>query len=211
MPIPILLALAVPLSILQTTYILVRHHDGVRWGLLLRRILPLMGAGMVLGYFVFADMAPAFLRRGFGGLILVLSIRELWAKFGSKKPEAVPAKGMHPAASISAMFGAGIVHGVFATGGPLLVYALGKEGLDKHAFRSTLAGVWWVLNVALVVGFVLDGRYDATVAWQSLVLLPALPLGIVLGEWLHHRVDEDRFRTGIFFLLIAAAISLLLR
>ncbi len=116
LPIPILLALAVPLSILQTTYILVRHHDGVRWGLLLRRILPLMGAGMVLGYFVFADMAPAFLRRGFGGLILVLSIRELWAKFGSKKPEAVPAKGMHPAASISAMFGAGIVHGVFATG-----------------------------------------------------------------------------------------------
>jgi hypothetical protein len=45
--------------------------------------------------------------------------------------------------------GAGLVHGMYTTGGPLLVYALGREGLSKHVFRSTVTAVWLVFNVGL--------------------------------------------------------------
>lgn len=213
LPIRDVLTLAVPLSCLQTTYILVRHRDGVRWGLLLKRVMPIMGMGVVLGFTVFAGLESTILKRAFGGLILLLSLKELWQRrprARADQDESGQGK-LHPLASGSAIFGAGIVHGVFATGGPLLVYALGREGLGKHAFRSTLAAVWWILNIALVVAFTLESRYDVEVAKTAAWLLPGLPLGIVVGEWLHHRVDEAKFQTGIFVLLLAAAVSLLVR
>ena len=43
--------LVVPISFLQTGYIVIRHYDGVHWGLLLRRVLPLMAAGMGFAFF----------------------------------------------------------------------------------------------------------------------------------------------------------------
>ena len=44
-----------------------------------------------------------------------------------------------------------------------------------------------------------------------LLLVPTVPLGILLGEWVHHRIDERRFRMAVLALLIAAAISLIVR
>ena len=46
---------------------------------------------------------------------------------------------------------------------------------------------------------------------KLLVLAPAIPLGIVVGEWLHHRVDERRFKGALWVLLIAAAVSLIVK
>ena len=40
LPIRSLVTLAVPISILQTGYVSVRHRDGIRWPLLLQRVLP---------------------------------------------------------------------------------------------------------------------------------------------------------------------------
>ena len=98
-----------------------------------------------------------------------------------------------------------------ATGGPLLVYALGKESLDKHAFRSTLATSWLVLNIALTTTFALDGRYDGATLGRMALLVPLAPFGIAIGELVHRRVDERHFKITVFSLLIAAALSLTVR
>jgi uncharacterized membrane protein YfcA len=44
-----------------------------------------------------------------------------------------------------------------------------------------------------------------------LLLIPTVPLGILVGEWVHHRVDERSFKMVVLVLLIAAAISLIVR
>jgi uncharacterized protein len=195
LPIHEVVTLAVPISLVQTGYIAVRHAGGIRWRLFWGRIIPLMGAG-------------AWLRIAFALLVLVLSGRELWLLFGAR---AAARRPIPPAAATGAMLGAGLVHGIYATGGPMLVYALGRTNLDKHEFRSTLSAIWLTLNAALAVGFLVEGRYDAAVAADLLVLLPAVPLGVLVGELVHRRVDEHRFRTAVFALLFAAAISLLVR
>lgn len=209
-----LLTLAVPISLLQAGYIVVRHGGAIERPLLLRRVLPLMGAGLGLGFLAFHTnlIGGPWLVRGFGLLVLGLAARELWRlrrPAGEEQP--APKAPPSPVAAFGAMLGAGVIHGIYATGGPLLVYALGREELDKHQFRSTLAAVWLTLNAALLIGFLSEGRYGAGTGQQLLVLLPAVPLGIVLGEWLHARVDERRFKLTVFSLLIAAALSLLLR
>ena len=200
-----LITLAVPVSLVQTLYIAVRHRDGIEWRLLRRRVLPLMTVGLAIGYAVFAQVAGSGLKTAFALMVLVLAARELWLL----RAATGAARKVPVAASVAAIFGAGVIHGVYATGGPLLVYALGREGLDKHRFRSTLTAVWVVLTVFLVVGFSWEGRYTSSTALDLLVLLPAVPLGILVGEWLHHRVEERPFKAIVFVLLIAAAVSLL--
>lgn len=202
-----LMTLAVPTSILQTAYIAIRHRGTIDRRLLLRRILPLMSLGLAVGYYAFRDAQGSWLRIAFAVMVLVLAARELFVLYRSE----AEARPNPPAASFAAIFGAGVIHGIYATGGPLLVYAVGREGLDKHAFRSTLSAVWLVLSIVLVAFFLVEGRYDASTSRDLLVLLPAVPLGIALGEWLHRRVDERRFKITVYVLLILAAVSLLAR
>lgn len=204
-----LVTLAVPVSILQTSYIVARHHDKIDRDLLLKRVLPLMALGTVIGLFAFASVAGPWLRIAFGAMILVLASRELWMmRAAAADVERPPPSKI---ASVTAIFGAGLIHGVFATGGPLLVYAIGREGLDKHRFRATLSAVWLALSLVLVSFFAIEGRYSAEVGFNLLVLVPAVPFGIGLGEILHARVNERRFKGVVWVLLIAAAVSLLLR
>jgi uncharacterized membrane protein YfcA len=212
LPIRDLVTLAVPISLLQTGYIVLRHRDGIRWKLLLGRVLPLMGLGLAVGFYAARDLGGSWLKIAFGVMVLLLASRELFLLWRARREEAASlARPIPPAASIAAMLGAGVIHGIYATGGPLLVYAIGREGLPKHEFRSTLSGVWLALNAVLAAGFLLEGRYSADTGVDLLVLLPAVPLGIVLGEVLHHRVAERPFKIAVFLLLIAAAISLLAR
>jgi uncharacterized membrane protein YfcA len=128
-----------------------------------------------------------------------------------RSANAAPEKPISRPASVAALLGAGVIHGIYASGGPMLVYAIGREGLTKTAFRSTLSMVWIVLNVFLVARFLLAGDYDREAALDILLLVPTVPLGILLGEWVHHRIDERRFRMAVLALLVAAAISLIVR
>lgn len=206
--IPEIIPLVVPLSLLQTTYIVTRHRRDVRWRLLLRRILPVMGAGLALGMFVFRGFAGDWLRYVFGAMVLALAARELWRLL---RADQTGPHSISLPASIAAIFGAGVTHGIYAAGGPLLVYATGREGLDKAQFRATLTAVWLVLNSVLVAGFVVDGTYTAERLTHVGLLAVAVPVGVLAGEWAHHRVPERRFKITVFALLIAAAISLLLK
>lgn len=200
--------LVVPISFLQTGYIVVRHHRGIAWALLRRRVLPLMGAGMAIAFLVVAYVEGPWLGLAFGCLVLALATRDLRRLLSSR---VVLDKPISRPASTAALLGAGVVHGIYASGGPMLVYAIGREGLTKTAFRSTLSVVWILLNTILVARFVLGGVYGPQELRDVSFLVPAVPIGIVVGEWLHHRVDERRFRVAVLALLVAAALSLIVR
>jgi len=200
--------LVVPISFLQTGYIVLRHRDGIDWSLLLRRVLPLMALGMGLAFYLLTQVGGPWLGLAFGVIVFALSSRDLHRLcFGSADLD----RPIPRLASIAALFGAGVIHGIYASGGPMLVYALGREGLSKKGFRSTLSMVWILLNAILISRFVVAGAYDSRALLEVLMLAPAVPLGIVLGEWVHYKVDERRFKMAVLALLIAAAISLLLR
>lgn len=200
--------LMVPLSFFQTGYIVIRHRDGIDWDLLLKRVLPLMAVGMAMAFLLLTRIGGPWLGLAFGVMVLALSARDLRQL---RSGDASVDKPISKPASAAALLGAGVIHGIYAAGGPMLVYAIGREGLSKKAFRSTLSMVWIVLNLVLITRFVLAGDYDREVALDVLLLVPAVPLGILLGEWVHHKVDERSFKMAVLVLLVAAAISLVVR
>ena len=204
-----LVRLIVPISFLQTGYIAFVHRDGIHWPLLLRRVLPLMMLGMVVAFVFMGGVDSVLLVVVFGLWVLFLSSRELVQ--ATRSDGAEQNRPIGKLGSFVSLVLAGLIHGVYATGGPMLVYAIGREGLSKHVFRSTLCVVWISLNVILVSRFAMAGDYDLDVLKNMLMFVPTVPLGIVVGEWIHRRVDEKLFQIAVYVLLIAAAISLLIR
>lgn len=196
--------LLIPVSLMQTTLIVARHRDKVDVDLLTRRILPLMFLGMAGGVWLSSRVEDAWVRVGFGALVFALAVRELW-RLWVDRPAPAPA----PAVSIIAMLVAGAVHGLTATGGPLLVWALGRTDLDKSTLRTTLTAVWLVLGLALVAVFASQGRMTAASLGRSATLLVPTLFGVAVGEWLHHRVDDAFFRRAVWVFLTVAALPLI--
>lgn len=200
-PVDTLLTWFVPQVVLLSAYLLVRHHDHIDWALFLKRILPGMGIGMLAGQGLFYSLDVAALKYLLGGVVVFLAGRELL-----RKPGAVRNIPLLPWT-----LAAGVVHGIFATGGPLLVYALNGQNIDKSVFRSTLTLVWGSLAAGLVVSYIASGLLTTEALPQIGMLAAILPLSIIAGEWAHRYVNEDLFKRVINVLLVFCGLVLLLK
>ena len=203
LPIEQLLPVLVPLNIGMTGYLVWRHRAQIDRPLLLGTILPCMLLGTLLGYGLLPHLDAALLKRGFGGLILWFAGRELWRL---RHAAALPVRPQWLTRLLT--LGAGLSHGLFASGGPLLVYGLAGTTLDKARFRATLVSVWFTLNSLLTAAFLLDGRLQPALP-QVLAYAPLLLVGLWLGEHLHRRFDERHFRIAIYALLLVTGTLLL--
>lgn len=206
-PLHVLLPAFVPLNLVLSLYLVGRYRRHVRWRLLLLRIVPLMGLGMPLGIFLFHSAGHRWLNVGFGAFVVVLSAIELLRlrrAEGSTHP-------LHTASRVALLVSGGVIHGAYATGGPMAVYVAGREIEDKGEFRSTLSALWFVLNAVLVVGYVVSGEIDRETARLSAYLLLPLAAGLAAGEWCHARVRVSLFRILVFALLLAAGAVLVAR
>ena len=205
-PLGELLPVFVPLGLFVSSWLALRGRAHVAKRLLLGRILPWMGLGLALGLVLFERASGEVLRRAFGAFVVALAALELWRL----ARESTAPRELPPPAATAALLGAGVMHGMFSTGGPLLVWALGRSIPDKRAFRATLSCVWLVLGSALTTAYTLGGRVDLGTLQATGALLPILAVSIAAGEWAHHRLDERRFRVLVYGLLFASGASSLL-
>lgn len=208
MPLDSILPVFVPLNIVLSSYLVLRHRAHVSWRFMGTRVVPFMGLGLPLGFFLFAWFSGNGLKAGLGVFIVVLSAIELRRL---ARPSLVPQAALHPMTERLALVGGGIAHGAFASGGPLAVWVSGRVLEDKAAFRASLSLLWLLLNIALVTGYVMNGQIDVSTLRQSVLLLPSLAVGLVIGEWAHPRIPVQAFRVGIFALLLIVGVLLVLK
>lgn len=205
LPISELMPILVPLNVCMTSYLVWRHRQQIHWPTLLRLILPLMLAGTLIGYGLRPWLGDQLLQLLFGALVLWFASRELWRMARNHIATA------HPAwLSRSLTLGAGLTHGLFASGGPLLVYALAGTTLDKGKMRATLLSVWLSLNASLTLLFLFDGSLLPSLH-KIIWYLPILVLGVWAGEFLHHHLNEQRFRQFVYALLVMTGCLLMLK
>lgn len=204
-PVAEILPVLVPVNLLQSLYIVLRHGQKMDRALLLRRILPCMGAGLPLGLALLRHLNEKGLLLGLAAFLVAISAFELL------RPRAAEIRPLPRARGMLLLLGAGILHGLYATGGPLLVYFASRQIADKSRFRSTLSTVWLVLNLVLIGSYGLDGRLGTSSLGQSALLLPPMLLGLALGEWAHARVETGAFRVLVYALLLGSGTLMLLR
>jgi hypothetical protein len=206
LPLAVLLPVYVPVNLVLSAWLVARHRRHVDRALLFRGMLPLVGAGMVAGLLLYRLQPGKNLLIGFGAFVALLASVELW-RIARRTPVSPPGRWHTRLALIAG----GVVHGVYGSGGPLIVYATARSVTDKSVFRVTLSALWLVLGVVLIVHFAVLGLLNASTLWTSASLLPPLVLALLIGERLHHRVPEAPFRVLVYALLLVAATSLLWR
>ncbi len=202
-----MLPILLPITLLSNLYIIFRYHRYVNRDILLKKILPMMLIGLVVGIAVFNFVQEDSLKKAFGALVVFLSARELY--FLRQKNSYITT--ISTSKSVFYMVSAGIIHGIFASGGPLLVYVLNKMNLPKSVFRSTLSVVWLILNVFLTTYYLLTNKMNLGTVKISLMFIPFMLLGIFIGDYLHRRVSDRPFRIFVFVFLLLSGLSILVR
>ncbi len=164
--------------------------------------------GLPLGFWLAGYAPEAMLRLVLGGFILAVAavnIARMW------KPDTDVEMPQGPVMRFLlrlALVTGGIIHGMFTTGGPLLVIYATKALRTKGLFRVTLALVWLTLNIIMVTGWLLHGRIAPHVWPLAGITIPFIILAVFVGDHFHHRIPEALFRKVVYLLLLVAGASL---
>ena len=95
--------------------------------------------------------------------------------------------------------------GIHAGGPPAQIYLLPQQ-MEKTLLMGTFAVLFAAINVVKLIPYTLLGQLDHTNLVTSLVLLPLAPIGVRLGYFMLHRVNEMLiYRICYIFLAIAGA------
>jgi uncharacterized membrane protein YfcA len=201
-PLPVLLPIVVPVSVALSLWILARDYRHVDVGLLVRAVLPFMIVGLVPGLWLGTELSADVLKLVLGVVVLLAAARgtALVLRESAPPEPRAPSKVW--------LCGAGLVHGMVATGGPALVYAIAGSRLSKSAFRATLAVVWILLNVTLSVRWIISGVLDWQEAQSIALVLPALLLSAVVGQRFHDRFEPRTFQLLVYGLLMLSGAVL---
>ena len=152
--------------------------------------------GMPVGAFLLTKANDAVLTALVGVVVLVLTVA-LWRRF------ALPT-------GRRSEYAAGAVAGALATSvgtsGPPVVIAFQAAGLEPEPFRATLAAAFLVQGVIALAAFWAVGLVDAEVGRGVLVGIPAMAVGIAIGERLFRRIDHGGFRTVVLMLLALSGL-----
>ncbi len=187
-------------------------RGGADWGLA-RPLMAAMVAGTAAGTWVFAALPGAWLTVAMGLLIATLlgaerlGLAERLAR-AAQQPTALARRALGPALAALAA-AAGTVGG---GGGMYLLVAYLRRACREPARLRATNLVLSALFMASRVGFAaLAGFVTARLLAETLVLLPAVFLGITAGRRLFRRASAARFHGALRALLAVAAVALLAR
>ena len=229
------------LGLLSGIYVFAGHRKHVCWGELKKIVAVMaagiVGGIFLKGFFAGRERALYALLGLFVVCLSLQGLHKLWrdwlgtqedaaagaeaaaeakAAAGAKTAEAKAAaegKAAGPdKAGLYLLLGlAGIVHGIFVSGGPLLIGYLTKRIQDKVSFRATISTVWVVLNTIILLDDIRSGLWNPELVKIQVASIPFLLAGMAVGSRLYAKMSQRLFRLITYVLLFVSGISLLIK
>lgn len=208
------------LGLLSGIYVFVGSRKDIDWKEL-KKIVIVMAVGivggiMIRGFFVGKDQA---LYKILGVFVIFLALQgavTMWkTREGAVKPvaeeKAGAETGKKTGSGMPLLILAGIIHGLFVSGGPLLIGYLTKRISDKARFRATIATVWVFLNGMILVDDIRAGLWNMELLKTQLIAVPILFAAMYLGGKLCRWMSQRVFMIITYVLLFISGISLLIK
>lgn len=201
------------LGLLSGIYVFAGNHKKICWKEL-RKIVAVMAAGIIAGILIkgMFDGKERALYRLLGLFIIFLSIqggcylqRE---KVGKITQEAARKASPLPYLILAL---SGVVHGIFVSGGPLLISYLTRKIQDKVVFRATISTVWIFLNGLILADDIRTGLWTGELFRIQLFSIPFLLAGMFIGGKLYTRMSQRLFMIITYLLLFISGVSLLVK
>lgn len=171
----------------------------------LKGVLTIVGfmlAGMAIGVKLYSLVSPQIIGPVYGGIIVAAALKNLLVK-PSEKP-------MSHWLSAVILIGAGIIHGMFASGGALLVVYLAATYHNKYTFRANVAAVWSCLNLVLMFKDFEKGMFNAQAFHLMLIAIIPLLLAVYIGNKIHSRINQRMFNYSTYGLLLLSGAMILI-
>ena len=167
-----------------------------------------MLVGMAAGLFLkrFFTGSPSLLYKTLGVIVIVFAVMNA-VKFYGKRTE----KPLSNCVAVPLLIAAGVVHGMFVCGGPLLVTYAGGKLRDKDAFRGTLSAAWIILNGILFATDAASGSFTGGTTKLALVSLPVLAAALIVGSIICKKLSRGVFLQITYILMFISGVSLLVK
>ena len=104
---------------------------------------------------------------------------------------------------------AGIMQGMFTSGGPFVALYASSEIKEKKIFRATVSSVWTILNIYLCWNMYRQGMYTENACQLTLWSLLPVAAGIVMGSLINRKIKQTTFLKLVYVLLILSGGTLL--
>jgi len=164
------------------------------------RVIPIMAAGMFVGIWLDTKLSFELLVLIYGVLVLAVGLKNLiW-----RKQHELPTWAIWALIPF-----AGIIQGMYVSGGALLVIFALQRWKDKDEFRGSMGFIWTVLNFTYAVQAILAGNLTAATAHVLLFAVPLALLATWVGNRIARKVSVDAFKTLTYVLLVIIGLRLL--
>lgn len=165
------------------------------------KMFVLMAVGMVAGIKIFEIFPMNALLIFYGIMIILIALKKLFIRKEIKLPAAV---------MLLVIFAAEIIHGMFVSGGALLVIYAASALKDKEEFRATIALIWVTIGCYMTGVQVQAGNFNAHVIFLMLVGIIPVFVGTWIGTKLVKKIKQEVFMKITYVLLLLSGVMAIL-
>lgn len=170
----------------------------------LKRLVPMMVIGSLIGAGILLTMHPDILLLALGLFIVGYS---LYSLSGLKPERYFSPHAAIPFGSIGGVFGA-----LFGSGGFIYAIYLSGRLKDKDAMRITQTTLIGISTMTRVTFFALAGVYlDTRLLWLALFLAPSMLIGITIGRRLTLKMSREQCLKLINIVVMISGAMLVIR
>ena len=174
----------------------IRHVNWRELAKIVLTMLPFVLVGIWLDTVLPLDV----LLKIYGAVIMVVGAKNLL----SKRQRFLPEWALWVIIAL-----AGLIQGMFVSGGALLVIYTVQKIKDKQQFRATLSMVWAVLNLIYAAIAFNQGYFSPDVVQVVLMCIPLAVLATFVGNRLQRRISQEKFLKITYVLLLCIGLILL--
>jgi uncharacterized membrane protein YfcA len=170
----------------------------------LKRLLPFMAIGLVVGVTLLVGVPDEYLRAALGLFAMVIGVYSI---VNPALVRAISAWWCVPAGIVG-----GAVATVFGAGGPIYITYLSGRLRDREEIRATLSTLIAISAFTRAVMYAVAGLLLKTAILAGMaVLAPFAWIGLQIGQRIHVGLTQEQMRRALGALLVLTGASLLMR
>ena len=169
-----------------------------------QRLIPLLIssiAGIPIGILGLKNLPENWLKLILAAIILSYALYSLINPVQPIQP--------HPKFAWLAGFISGCLGGAFNISGPPVVLWGTMQNWPKQEFRSTLQSYFALNGMVIAIAYAVSGLTTAIVVQYFLFSIPAILVGIAVGNYYSEKLSQARFKQLVLVMLIALALMML--
>ena len=203
LPISYLVPLMVLLDLASATMIGAKDREHVSRGEL-KRIIPFMFVGFVVGATALVKVPDEYLRPALGIFTMVIGLNSLL------NPRLH--RLISPWWCVPTGVAGGAVATVFGAGGPIYATYLSGRLQDKTEIRATMGALISISAFTRAIVYAVSGLLlHMAIFVGALVLAPFVLIGLQLGNRIHLNLTQEQLRRIVGAIVLCTGASLLLR